>query len=171
MRATRTVLLCLLVALTAGSADGTFAKKISGRGPSPDIGQADGRRWWARARRGRDQALQLCQPIASRGAAAQVRNGPPGKPDVPAIQFDALSLAHPGPPLRDKRRARSRRRPARSLGAAELSLRSAEQVTRIHLRSQPGAANCNDDQPVDTNDDRRSASNNETACNAQRHDR
>ncbi len=39
MRAKRTALLCLLVALTAGSADGAFAQKNSGRGPSPDVGR------------------------------------------------------------------------------------------------------------------------------------
>src|SRR5262245_60231099 len=48
--------------------------------------------------------------------------------------------------------------------AAELPPRSAEQVTRIHLRSQRGAANCNEDQPIDTNYDHCSTSNNETAC-------
>ncbi len=97
MRAKRTALLCLLVALTAGSADGAFAQKTSGRGPSPDVGRPMGGGGGLVP----DEVVQLCQRFAGRGAAAPVRAGPPGKPDVPVIQFDALSLAHPGPPLGD----------------------------------------------------------------------
>ena len=37
MRAHRTALLCLAAALTVAS-DGVFAQKMSGRGPSPNIG-------------------------------------------------------------------------------------------------------------------------------------
>ena len=39
MRAHRTALLCLAAALTMAS-DGVFAQKMSGRGPSPNIGMS-----------------------------------------------------------------------------------------------------------------------------------
>jgi hypothetical protein len=64
MRAKRTALLCLLVALTAGSADGAFAQKNSGRGPSPDVGRPMGGAGGLVP----DEVVQLCQRFAGRGA-------------------------------------------------------------------------------------------------------
>ena len=120
MRARWTTLLCLIAAIAIASVDGAFAQKLFSLMPDEVV-------------------IELSNSVSEQQVDAlqrRFRLTSHREPDVPAVQFEILSLADPRQSVGCQHSARIAGQPARGVGETELSIRA----SREGRRGWPGQA-------------------------------